>query len=64
MRIYNTNEKGEKLYQMECLNFHCRYSIDSVITVIWSKDDPIVYCKKCGRVLFETKTNWVPLPEI
>lgn len=64
MRIYKTNEIGEKMYQLECTNMHCKCSLDSVITIIWSKSEPIINCKKCNNLLIETMSNWVPLPKL
>lgn len=65
MRIYKVNHKGEKMYQLECTNFECKYSPDEVITVIWRKEyEHDLHCEKCGRILTETMANWEPMPAL
>jgi len=64
MRIYPTNEKGEKKIILECTNIMCKYSFDSVMTVIWQKENYNYdrCCHKCGSALDETMQNWEPMP--
>lgn len=63
MRTYQVNSKDEKLYQLECTNFECKYSPDAVITMVWKNEyEHDEKCKKCGGILTETNANWTPMP--
>jgi hypothetical protein len=62
VRTYKLNPENEKLYQLECINFECKYSPDAVITMAWKKEYGYdEKCKKCGKILIETMANWVRL---
>ena len=62
MRTYQINENEEKMYELECMSFNCKYSPDAIITVIWKKEyEYDLKCKKCGGILTETINNWKPM---
>lgn len=65
MRTYQVNPKGEKLYELECSKFDCRYSDKpGIIKLIWSKGDPNIKCDLCGSAMIETNRNWYPMPQL
>ena len=65
MRTYQINERNERMYQLECKNFECISSQDSVITIVLKEEyQHDAKCKKCGKILTEIRTNYKQLNSI
>ncbi len=66
MRHYLVNPLGEKLYELECRNFECKYDpMKATIIHLWLKEyneESKQICEFCGNILIETSRNFSPSP--